>query len=305
MTAATHTTTPGDATNANTPPPPGTTIDLPCAHRDTPVEIAGVPSPAALCDLSPESSDAEVNTGIDWIASRIGWYHSVDLRPGLTTPGGRAWEHRSRVFDYASLVRGKSVLDVGAMEGGDTFAAEDAGASRVVAADVDHYLQYDLGLNDAWDEQVDRLHTARASGPDALWAFSNAKRAGFDLCARVRGTAAERVTSSVYDLDPTTHGTFDVTFCFGLLYHLRHPLLALDRLFALTGETMLISCQIDPEPKGDAAALSYYAGPWRGSRTNWFVPTYTTLIGWLSDVGFARMTIVDSSKTAMMLRCDR
>lgn len=292
-------------TNANQAPPAGTVIDLPAVHRDTPIEIPGAPAPGVLADLSPTSTDDEVRAAIDWVGTHIGWYHSVDLRDGLATPGGRAWAHRTEAFDYAGLVKGKRVLDVGAMEGGDTFAAEDAGASHVVAADVDHYLQYDLGLNAAWDEQVERLHAARDAGPDAMWAFANAKRAGLDLCARVRGSSADRITASVYDLDPTTHGTFDVTFCFGLLYHLRHPLLALDRLFALTGETMLISCQIDPEPKDEPAALSYYAGPWRGSRTNWFVPTYTTLIGWLSDVGFRTITVAGSSKTAMMLRCDR
>ncbi len=35
---------------------------------------------------------------------------------------------------------------------------------------------------------------------------------------------------SVYDVSPETVGMFDVVFFFGTLYHLRHPLLALDKL---------------------------------------------------------------------------
>ena len=40
----------------------------------------------------------------------------------------------------------------------------------------------------------------------------------------------KRLKLSVYDLDPEQHGEFDLVFNYGLLYHLRHPLLSLDRV---------------------------------------------------------------------------
>jgi hypothetical protein len=60
---------------------------------------------------------------------------------------GRSWEKRAKIFNIHNRVKGKSFLDVGAMEGGDTFAAEDAKAARITAFDVDNYFQYDLRLN--------------------------------------------------------------------------------------------------------------------------------------------------------------
>ena len=43
----------------------------------------------------------------------------------------------------------------------------------------------------------------------------------------------------MYELDPKTFGTFDMVFFFGVLYHLRHPLLALEKiLFCLHGDAL-------------------------------------------------------------------
>jgi len=36
--------------------------------------------------------------------------------------------------------------------------------------------------------------------------------------------------ASVYDLNPKTFASFDLVFFFSVLYHLRHPLLALEKI---------------------------------------------------------------------------
>src|SRR5579864_629924 len=68
------------------------------------------------------------------------WYHSIELAPGVITPGRVSSEvlaDRWRALRLPDL-RGKSVLDVGAYDGFYSFSAEAAGAARVVA--LDHYV---------------------------------------------------------------------------------------------------------------------------------------------------------------------
>ena len=50
---------------------------------------------------------------------------------------------------------------------------------------------------------------------------------------------------SLYDLDPDRFGRFKIVFCFGLLYHLRYPLLGLDRIAALADEVIIETAILD------------------------------------------------------------
>jgi hypothetical protein len=50
---------------------------------------------------------------------------------------------------------------------------------------------------------------------------------------------AER-RGDIYHLLPDNVGRFDYVFLFGVLYHCRHPLLALDRTWALTNEVLFL-----------------------------------------------------------------
>jgi len=43
----------------------------------------------------------------------------------------------------------------------------------------------------------------------------------------------------------TELGSFDVVLFLGVLYHLRHPLLALERVAAVTGELLILETEVD------------------------------------------------------------
>jgi len=290
--------------NTNLRPAPGTALDLPQADSGYAPDLSAKDlRPIDFSWISPGSPEDDVRQAIEWVNDAAGWFHAIDLPHGITTPGGRGWEGRRDLFDYATRCKGRTVLDVGAMEGGDSFAAEDAGAASVVAADVDHYLQYDLGSNAAWSFVVDKHKHAVAQGPEAEWAFLNAKRFGFELCKAARASRARRVCSTVYELDPEVHGVFDVTMCFGLLYHLRHPLLAIDRIASVTGEVMLVNNQIYSGPSPHDNAVLYHNDTWRGSYTNWFVPTYGAFLQMLSSSGFRRVEVIAASDTSLAAAC--
>ncbi len=68
------------------------------------------------------------------------WFHTIELAPGVVTPGrcsGAALAEKWGAHGLTDLT-GRSVLDIGAYDGYFSFAAERAGATRVVA--LDHYV---------------------------------------------------------------------------------------------------------------------------------------------------------------------
>lgn len=139
------------------------------------------------------------------------WYHSIEIEPGLVTPGRRTAEELSTFLGrigFPPSLEGLAVLDIGAWDGFFSFEAERRGARRVVA--------YDL------------------TPPDHF---------GFATAKAALGSRVEYVQGSVYDLAPAAVGTFDVVLFLGVLYHLRYPLLALDRIREVCEGYMLLETQ--------------------------------------------------------------
>src|SRR5579884_3604587 len=84
-------------------------------------------------------------TGVDLHAQvkRIQWYHTLELAPGLVTPG---WlDHRPivRKVPLPQRLNGLRCLDVGTFNGFWAFEMERRGAREVIAIDIDDPLEYD------------------------------------------------------------------------------------------------------------------------------------------------------------------
>ena len=95
---------------------------------------------AALCYLTimslsaPRLSDAELLARMQ----SFHWWHSIALREGLTTFGGKtelilAQEEEALLGPFN--LAGRSVIDIGAWNGFFSFAAKRRGAARVLATD--------------------------------------------------------------------------------------------------------------------------------------------------------------------------
>ena len=153
--------------------------------------------------------------------SRIRWIHKIDLGDGRVTPGIWAYEEGYGLehVDFA----GKSVLDVGCIDGMYSFYAERRGASRVFSFDI-----------------ADEQFGPQQGGPQD-WT------AGYKYAHKALGSKAEyRFPLSVYDLDPDSVGTFDVVLCLGVIYHLMHPALALERINGVLnmGGTLIVETEV-------------------------------------------------------------
>ena len=188
------------------------------------------------------------------------WFHNIDLGGVRTAPDHFLGDYPAvkwRAFAHAvpADLSGKTVLDIGCNGGFYSFELAARGAS-VLAVDVDeHYLR------------------------QARWA---AQQLDPDRRVELRRMSVY----SLADLDER----FDVVLFLGVLYHLRHPLLALDIVAERVGSRMLLQTLTMPGeapaeapedlPISERGAL---AGPgWpraafiernlAGDPTNWWAP---------------------------------
>ncbi len=196
------------------------------------------------------------------------WYHSIEIAPGIITPGRYDPKPLLDIMGFPKDLSGKAVLDIAAYDGFFTFEAERRGAKRIVA--------------------LDRHPSSHK---------------GFATAHSLLHSKAEYMVASVYDLDPEKHGTFDVVLCFGLLYHLRHPLLALEKIHSICTELLLIEsqvldeafinmgeqkalCDIDPLLKDSLLMQFYPSNELNGDYSNWWSPNIECIRSMVEVSGF-------------------
>ncbi|MDD3029121.1 MAG: DUF1698 domain-containing protein [Alphaproteobacteria bacterium] len=217
--------------------------------------------------IPPEGFD------IDTFFKGIYTFQAWELFPGIETKGLKnVAEHMERLQIPARL-DGLRVLDIAPWNGFFGFECARRGAAEVVA----------LGPDDPAE-----------TGYEATRALLE-----LDQCHYVR--------ASVYDLLPERHGTFDVVLFLGLIYHLRHPLLALDliydvakdRLFTdspiidhkVFDKTLTMEQSYHVEACGrvihDALPMVYFTkGNETGDSYNWFMPNSRAFKDFVTSSGF-------------------
>jgi tRNA (mo5U34)-methyltransferase len=223
--------------------------------------------------------------------ARLDWYHSIDLGNGIVTPGTPLNEP---MLDRGlPEFRGRSVLDIGAWDGLYSFVAERRGARRVVA--LDHYAWLvDFQARNRYWAQCEAAGTLPDPDRD-LQEFAHPDtlpgRRGFDLAHRVLQSAVEPVIADFMDTGATDLGQFDVVLFLGVLYHVRDPLAALERVRALTDGVAVIETEaIEVLGLPASSMLSFTEGAQlRRDHTNWFVPTRAALHGMCLAAGFSRV----------------
>jgi tRNA (mo5U34)-methyltransferase len=198
------------------------------------------------------------------------WYHTIDLGGGVVTAGADDTPQRLAKLDLPQSLTGMTVLDIGAWDGFFSFECERRGASRVVAAD--YY---------SWS----------ASG----WGT----KSGFLLAREVLGSRVEDIDIDVMDLSPERVGTFDLVLFLGVLYHLRHPLLALERVASVTRQTLVLETVVDMVGYGRPAVAFYPARELNNDPTNWWGPNAPAVHGMLTAVGFERVRTVTKQPTGL------
>jgi len=228
-------------------------------------ETGAAAAPSATLDVRARAASAT-------------WYHTLELAPGLVTPG--MFDHRPYVDRYGlpADLSGKRALDVGAQDGFFAFELERRGA-EVVALDLDRPEQLD------WPRHLRQSGTSREGG-----GFPLADDSAFSIALAALGSSVERVPLSVYDATPERLGRFDLVFAGSMHVHLRDPVLALERMADVcAGRLVLadaISRRLDWLPR---LKLAEFTGesPWM----TWWMPTSRTLAAMVRCAGFRDVTV--------------
>jgi tRNA (mo5U34)-methyltransferase len=212
------------------------------------------------------------------------WYHTMELAPGLVTPGWFDTRSVAPTLPFPDL-RGRRCLDIGTFDGFWAFEMERRGAAEVITADVPDPWR--------WDWPV----TADAHGIAEL-AQRYEGGEGFKIAKQAFGSSVTRVDCSIYDLDAQTLGTFDFVYIGSLLIHLRDPLRALENVRSLCKPDghLLVVDNVDLPltfllPRRPVA----YVGP----GGFWFKPNVAGIRRMLSSTGFA---VVDRPRRFYMPR---
>ena len=187
------------------------------------------------------------------------WWHSINLGGGLVTPGVHTLDELENNFQMLDLplnLDGKKLLDVGCWDGFYAFEAERRGA-RVVATDS--------------------------------WTPANFLEAHRALKSNV-----EFHELSVYETTRDRLGSFDIVLFLGVLYHLRHPLLALERICELTRDVAIIESHAIDNLAGTLHPIMefYETNELGGQYDNWWGPTVACLEAMIRSAGFVRTLVL-------------
>jgi len=191
--------------------------------------------------------------------SDIEWYHRIPIN-GVTTPGKNLTHLKLKTLHLPESFEGLSVLDVGAWDGFFSFEAERRGASRVVA--LDSFI---------WRERG---------------------RKGFDFAKKALGSKVEPIEMEVLDICPERLGSFDVVLFLGVLYHMKHPLLALEKVASVTKKLLIVETLLDAERMKRPAMIYYPGDQQHKDSTNWWGPNTNAVVDMLTTVGFPEVEVV-------------
>jgi tRNA (mo5U34)-methyltransferase len=226
--------------------------------------------PAGVSSRRVSLHNVRVHGSLQSRVDEIRWYHTIDLGGGIVTRGVDDSPLRLSRLDLPPSLDGATVLDVGAWDGFFSFEAERRGASRVVSAD--YYSWHGSG----WGSKQ-----------------------GFELARTVLSSRVEDLDVDVMDLSPERVGVYDVVLFLGVLYHLRHPLLALERVASVTRRLLVLETVVDMVGVRRPAAAFYPGRELNNDPTNWWGPNLPALHGMLQDVGFDEVRTVTPAPSAI------
>lgn len=249
-----------------------------CSHAGTPTAKAEPPPMHDNGSGAPRRSFSRLD--IELGVKELGdWFQNLDLRGVPTAPAHflgdfpmTKWKRFAHVLPQD--MTGKSVLDIGCNAGFYSFEMKRRGASRVLGIDFDDYY----------------LNQARFAA-DVL---------GFD--------DVEFRRMSVYDIGALGE-RFDLVLFMGLVYHLRHPLLALDLIHEHVARDLLVyqslqrgSAEVEPLQEDydfweteiflrpGYPRLHFIENRYSHDETNWWVPNAACSAAMLRSAGFQLIT---------------
>tara|TARA_B100001057_G_scaffold33526_1_gene30430 strand:+ start:648 stop:1760 length:1113 start_codon:yes stop_codon:yes gene_type:complete len=134
-------------------------------------------------------------------------------------------------LNFIPNLSGKTFLDIGSEEGYAVFDAMKKGAKFAKGLNIEETREYDFfpeyqrstGITNRDRKQIDITQKFLIKE----FGLENNKNIKFEY-------------KNIYNLSDEK---FDFVFCFGVLYHLKNPYLALENLYKITNETLILETQ--------------------------------------------------------------
>lgn len=192
---------------------------------------------------------------------RLPWFHQIDFGEGILTPGEiklRKIRRMSRMLFDGLDLQGRTLLDIGCWDG--AYSIEAARRGAMVTA-TDHYV----------------------------WDVVPARRRAFDLAI---GRLAPTVTAMdipVEELNIANLGRFDIVLFLGVLYHLRDPLSALERVALLSADTLIVETRMTMRHSRKPVMQFHPGRTLENDPTNWWTPNRRCVEAMLRDLDFRQI----------------
>lgn len=202
------------------------------------------------------------------------WFHKFEIVKGVTTPGichiyPGSWVRKQ----FPEDITNQRFLEIGTWDGPYAFALEKRGAI-VEATDI-----------------------------------QDPEKTGFNVAKKILNSQINYTQISVYDIDKHFEKeSFDIILFLGVYYHLKYPVLALEKLTKLLkndgklyfeGECLLnYAIKINEQnpnlidrlfirnmAKSEYPISLYYSGKFKNDASNWHIPNFTCLKEWMKTAG--------------------
>jgi 2-polyprenyl-3-methyl-5-hydroxy-6-metoxy-1,4-benzoquinol methylase len=151
----------------------------------------------------------------------------------------------------------------------------------------------DVGCNCGfWSLQARRL------GAEAVLGIEGSQRNVDQANLILELTGIDRIRyeqGNAYDLSRERYGEYDVVFHFGLLYHLEHPVLALQRLYETTGHLAVIDTTVIQDTKPLCSVKTDRPHEQNYSNRLAMIPSRTAVAAMLRHVGFRAVMLIPNA----------
>lgn len=183
------------------------------------------------------------------------WWHSIDLGDQVITPGKiKPQVHQLLSSAIPQDLSGKTVLDIGTWDGYYAFECEKRGG-QVLAIDNNLY---------------------------------QGQHRGFQTAKEINGSDVEFREMDVYDL-LSLDRKFDIVLLFGLIYHLKYPLKALETVAKVTNELLILETHFVRTFTRHPMMRFYPTNELNNDPSNWWGPNLPCIDKLLLTAGFKKI----------------